>query len=247
LPSRAEIETFYNEFWNRRMSTYRASTNARLDAAIEFVAEYVKSGQTVLDVGCGVGIIIENLAKRFPDSSFLGVDISEENIRSARDKIRLSNVRLLHASVTEQMQEIGSALKRPPNVICLVDVIEHLPEAERPALFSGFASVAWEDCALLLTYPSPEYQKHLITYRPEELQIIDNVIEIDALICEAMAAGWKLRTFRYVDVWSTNQYIHAVFVRDLPLTPVSPMRAPLLRRATKYIRAKVSREEQLKR
>jgi 2-polyprenyl-3-methyl-5-hydroxy-6-metoxy-1,4-benzoquinol methylase len=48
--------------------------------------EKLKTGITVLDVGCGSGRIINKLASLFPESSFVGMDLSMEAIENARNE-----------------------------------------------------------------------------------------------------------------------------------------------------------------
>ena len=232
--NRAAIEAFYDQFSRRRLSKYRSAGNARIDAAIGFIEQNVRNGQVIVDIGCGVGIVTEALARRAPDSRFIGIDISGASIREAREMVRLHNVEFVHASMTGQADEILSHIGGPVDVMCMVDAIEHFPEPDRQALFAQLSSLASEDCTLLLAYPSPEYQRHLMANDPAELQIVDNVIEIDALVGEALVAGWKLRSFRYVDVWSTNQYIHAAFVRNLSLKAMPTPRSSMLHKGLRY-------------
>jgi methylase of polypeptide subunit release factors len=47
--------------------------------------ERLKDGIRVLDVGCGRGRALNLLANRFPNSRFVGIDLSEEAIKFARD------------------------------------------------------------------------------------------------------------------------------------------------------------------
>src|SRR5260370_8895217 len=42
-----------------------------------------KSGETIVDVGCGSGLILEHLPA---DIKYLGIDISEQYVRSARKR-----------------------------------------------------------------------------------------------------------------------------------------------------------------
>ncbi|MGB5973236.1 MAG: class I SAM-dependent methyltransferase, partial [Nodosilinea sp.] len=56
----------------------------------------LEQGIAVLDVGCGSGRALNTLAKLFPHSQFLGIDISAEAIATARDESsdrHLTNVR----------------------------------------------------------------------------------------------------------------------------------------------------------
>jgi SAM-dependent methyltransferase len=43
-------------------------------------------GARVLDVGCGTGEIVARLAARFPQASFVGVDLEESHLHRARDR-----------------------------------------------------------------------------------------------------------------------------------------------------------------
>ena len=46
--------------------------------------ERLKDGIRILDVGCGRGRALNLLATWFPNSSFVGIDLSEEAIKFAR-------------------------------------------------------------------------------------------------------------------------------------------------------------------
>ncbi len=60
------------------------------------LADRLSRGMRVLDLGCGSGKIVAELAARYPKSSFLGYDLSSEAIASAREEAErrgLSNAR----------------------------------------------------------------------------------------------------------------------------------------------------------
>jgi SAM-dependent methyltransferase len=60
------------------------------------VAERIVDARTVLDFGCGPGILTTFYARRFPDRTFVGVDRSASSVAAARDRasaLRLGNVR----------------------------------------------------------------------------------------------------------------------------------------------------------
>ncbi|MFE0751540.1 class I SAM-dependent methyltransferase [Gordonia sp. NPDC058843] len=62
---------------------YRASLLTEWIPAIDGLAQRLRAGIHVLDVGCGLGVPTILLAEAFPNSTFVGVDTHEESIRQA--------------------------------------------------------------------------------------------------------------------------------------------------------------------
>ena len=59
--------------------------------------ERLEAGAVVADVGCGFGLALELLAKRYPNSTFHGFDISQIALRAAHERTAaLSNVALFN-------------------------------------------------------------------------------------------------------------------------------------------------------
>ncbi len=61
-------------------------------------------GIDVLDIGCGDGKIVMQLAKNFPNSNFMGVDLCHEPIESAKTRAQiagLGNVEFFEADILE--------------------------------------------------------------------------------------------------------------------------------------------------
>jgi ubiquinone/menaquinone biosynthesis C-methylase UbiE len=59
---------------------------------VDDIADRLKSGIDVLDVGCGRGRAINILARAFPNSRFVGYDISSEGIKSANHEAKEWNL-----------------------------------------------------------------------------------------------------------------------------------------------------------
>jgi 2-polyprenyl-3-methyl-5-hydroxy-6-metoxy-1,4-benzoquinol methylase len=157
----------------------------------------------------------ELVGKEFPHARIIAVDLSEKNIEYARSTVNASNVMLKVASVTDQFVVLREMAGGSIDAFCLIDVIEHIQVEARAKMLVRMAESSSESAVLILAYPSAEYQRYLMGHDPSELQIIDNVVEIATLIQEAEQAGWYLKEFRYVDLWMTNQYIHAAFEKRL--------------------------------
>ena len=69
------------------------------------VASQMGDAQTILDFGCGVGILTTFYARQFPDKTFVGIDRSTVSITRAQAQARalgLKNARFLCLDVTQQ-------------------------------------------------------------------------------------------------------------------------------------------------
>lgn len=68
--------------------------------------------KTILDVGCGFGLLTYRLSNKYPECSFLGIDISKNSIKNA--KIKYSNVNLEYSQKT-----LKDVSKKFDLIICL--------------------------------------------------------------------------------------------------------------------------------
>jgi cyclopropane fatty-acyl-phospholipid synthase-like methyltransferase len=209
-----DVEQFYDEFLQSRMLDYRISGNLRIDMATDRILEFVHPDSHVLDVGCGVGITAERVANQVETGHVWAFDISKQNIWYARETIDNPNLTFFTADVADDKPKIKSQLPASVDVITLVDVIEHIPKDDHAGLFDFFQAITSEHSFIVLTYPSPQHQKHLKRNDPEELQIIDQVIEREGLIETAKSAGFSLRHYSLETVWKRNQYVHCVLQTD---------------------------------
>lgn len=222
-PTVGEVTDFYDDFLERRMVDYRLRPNKRLEMASKALREIVRDGDTVADIGCGIGIIAENLGKAFPKSQITAVDLSGANIEYAKKTVGAPNVRFFASDITEQMGRLRDACPDGYDVVFLIDVIEHVPEKDRAGLLQDLADIASDGATLFLAYPSPEYQDYLRAEEPEELQVIDNNVEAQQLVSEALEAGWMLKSYAYKDIWREGQYIHAAFVKGSKYGALDPV------------------------
>jgi trans-aconitate 2-methyltransferase len=234
----SRVQDFYDAFLEKEMIAYRINGNLRLELAKQFLLPIVDSTDTLADIGCGIGIVAEGVATARPHSRVIAVDISQGNINYAKSTINCKNISFFQADITNQIALLSQRAPEGYDVLALIDVIEHVPEGSRKSLFADLAGLAKASTRLALTYPSAEYQRYLISERPEELQIIDNVVEIAVLCQEAQSAGWHLKKYSKVDAWLTNQYEHCVFCRNISVAGVARRQSTLLER----ILAKVDRQ-----
>jgi 2-polyprenyl-3-methyl-5-hydroxy-6-metoxy-1,4-benzoquinol methylase len=85
--------------------------------------ESLASGIRVLDVGCGWGRIMNRLARLFPDSRFLGIDLSSEAIETARAEAAKLNLRNIEFTVRDLSNFDETADPRAFDFIATFDAI----------------------------------------------------------------------------------------------------------------------------
>lgn len=68
------------------------------------LTERLENGINVLDLGCGRGLVLKELAKKFPNSNFTGYDFLEEAISDANESVEelgLKNIKFLSKDVAK--------------------------------------------------------------------------------------------------------------------------------------------------
>lgn len=87
----------------------------------DFFTSRVRTGERVLDIGCGIGAVAFDMAER-SGAWVVAVDLSADNIETARK-------RFPHSRVEYRVQDGRSASPDGPfDVVVLSNILEHLPE-----------------------------------------------------------------------------------------------------------------------
>jgi SAM-dependent methyltransferase len=93
---------------------------------VEGLSTLRTSGRTqALELGCGGGINLFELAQRFPSLHGLGYDLNRSAITSAREvAARLFPERLIFHEADACRQDLGSKV----DIVLLIDFLEHVPD-----------------------------------------------------------------------------------------------------------------------
>jgi SAM-dependent methyltransferase len=93
----------------RDFASYGAQMDAALRQKLEDLLPWVRPG-CIVDKGCGTGSLLVELAKRFPSSRLVGVDLSREFLRRCDENTYASeDVDFVAANIIERNVEAGSA------------------------------------------------------------------------------------------------------------------------------------------
>ncbi|MEL7152082.1 MAG: methyltransferase [Pseudomonadota bacterium] len=106
------IETTDNAFLGGRLHILQPKAGYRAGADPVFLAAAVdaKPGQSVLDLGCGVGTAMLCLSARVPDLVLTGVDLQEEMVHLATENMARNGVEgaVSHASIVDLPADLKS-------------------------------------------------------------------------------------------------------------------------------------------
>lgn len=118
-------------------------------------AERLNAGGSLLDVGCGTGSLLLQVARSFPTARCTGIDIDPTGLASARASIAASG---LADRVTVLAGDVASAV--PPasfDVIVMVEVLHEIAPTVRPQVIGGCARALRHGGLLVIvdeTYPT---------------------------------------------------------------------------------------------
>ena len=123
----------------------------------KFFVDNVNEGESVLDVGCGNGALLRDVALK-TKSFAVGVELSADNVLSARGRVSdLSNVKVIETDIWKYKED------RQFDVIILSNVLEHIDQ--RPALLR-FLNENFKPNKFLIRVPMFE-REWLVPYKKE--------------------------------------------------------------------------------
>src|SRR5690348_1110579 len=105
----------------------------RRDLVRGVVAECASPGALVIEVGCGPGGQLAELAARHPDSEFLGLDVEPRMIEHARDTHTASNVRYEVVDLGTETMEVTA------DIAYSIDVLHHVRDL--PHFLTGLRGI----------------------------------------------------------------------------------------------------------
>ncbi|MDS4042251.1 MAG: class I SAM-dependent methyltransferase [Candidatus Competibacter sp.] len=89
----------------------------------------IRSGNTVLDLACGPGPLLLELAAIYPDSRFIGVDLSSTMLQHLEQEAvarNLSNIVILQ----EDIRTLPSLANTPIDLVISTSALHHLPDED---------------------------------------------------------------------------------------------------------------------
>lgn len=138
------FETHAHEWWNNR-GPYKILHKLN-PLRLKFITDRIKlDGITVLDIGCGGGLLAEEMAKK--GASVTGIDASKKTISVAKKHAQESKLKIDYQCITLN-EYIKKTRKKFDCVICY-ELIEHVPDPKK--LIEDINKVSKQNTKLFLS------------------------------------------------------------------------------------------------
>lgn len=187
-----------------------------------------RKGLRIADVGCGAGVMTDFLTRY---GNVVGVDFSTAAIAAAKR---------CAPEPTFTAGGLDALSGGPYDLITLFDVLEHIPLVERPRLLVQLREKLACGGLLFCSTPFPTATRGKRAAGDPALQIIDEEVELPAVLNEADAAGLQLIRFEAYDVFNGSPEYQAMVFTPIRTWGDGPvLRPPRLTRQKHLISSKV--------
>lgn len=190
----------------------------------------LRKSDHVLEIGCGIGQLTQLMAEHCREGHINGIDISQENIRLATERLKsFGHVELM---VDDMMD---AKLTNMYDWAIFPDVLEHIPIDKHQIIFSTISEALKPGGHVFVHIPHPMYQDYIREHEPEKLQIIDQSLSAAELIEVAESVGLSLEYFQSYALFRMPADYQAILFKKYSGVPVPTMK-PYLVRAVQRIR-----------
>lgn len=204
----AQVEEFYDNFWKK---SRLGKLNTRHRQILHtLVSNGLKRNSTVLEVGCGNGLLTKYIADYVKNGKVYGVDISEITINANNEKYK--NVANLYFACNnmEQYKDTNTY-----DFIIFPDVLEHIPVENHSQLFLNLKGNLHDNSVIFINIPHPKATEWFASNKPELLQIIDQPVYASSIVACANSIGMYLENLEsYSIAYDQPEYQRYIFKRN---------------------------------
>ena len=115
---------------------------------VSFIIDYISelNFQKVIDVGCGDGFLLNNLAPKFKNASFLGIDFSDKAIQHAKAFKRSDNANF----IVDDIKNVDGEF----DIVLLIEVLEHIADENIEYFISALKEKVKDNGILIVSVPT---------------------------------------------------------------------------------------------
>lgn len=195
----SDVKEFYDEFVAEQANT---GINDRIYGVYERLLKIgLSANSTLLELGCGIGMMTSLLKGTIKKGTIHAIDISEASIEFGKKHVATSNI----IFSTQDITAFETTIKNP-DFITLIDVLEHIPLEMHSALFNRISAVMGLNSHFVINLPNPDYIALDIAKEADSLQVIDQAVPFASLIQQLDEAGLELMLYEKYGLWHHDEY-----------------------------------------
>ena len=177
----------------------------------------LKPDSNVLEIGCGIGTVSHLILKNIPQGSFVGLDISSESIKMAK---QFNSFHKKAEFFVDDMSHFTHKTKF--DFVVFPDVLEHIPLEQHANIFKTIAELTTPNATVIINIPEPNYLNWVRANDPSKLQIIDQSLSMQDLLNNSYPYGFKLYSMNpYSLHFDVNDYLAIVLKKDMTVKNVN--------------------------
>jgi len=158
-----------------------------------------------LDLGCGTGVTTKHIAEL--GAKVTGVDLSPKLIEFAKANSAHENAEYQVGDITKV--DLG---KKKFDVICLCDIMEHIPREKIPDLLKNIKRYANMNTIIYLNIPDARLQVFMHGKLPDRLQIVDEAYSIEEILVWFNKIKFEAIKIKIYGVDLPMQYVSFTFI-----------------------------------
>ena len=190
-PDGKEVSSYYDKLWAELEDKNVNRINSRHRIIRHKLKKLgLKKDSSLLEVGCGNGLLTSFIAQYLTQGKITAADISPASIEYARKKYAThSNINFVVSDLSDFDAQTTF------DYIVFPDVLEHIPIEQHRNIFRLARKMSHEKTTVFINIPNPRALKWYAEHQPEALQIIDQQLDASVLLADIYANDFYLESF----------------------------------------------------
>ena len=144
-----------------------------------------KEVNTIIDLGCGIGVKTAYLAKKYPKAKVIGMDFAEPAIKAASEYWKKQNLSF-------SVDDVTNDESKKYDIVCMFDVLEHLEDWKKML----DKIIVMSNKYIILSFPTGRmrpYEKFIGHYRNfVKGEVESYIIKNNFILLERYNAGFPI-------------------------------------------------------